>query len=222
MTLGGKRPLIGHCNLDSLGQEGELAQPVGQHVEAELDILEDLLVGLEPGHCPVPGRVTDDRDGLLGRAAHVALVIDLALAVDFHLAPLRKGIHDRRADPVKTAGNLVGVLVEFPARIELGHDDLEGADLLRRMDVDGDSPAVVLHENHVSLQQLHRDGGTRADERLVDRVVHDFEDQLVKAVQARGADVHAGPLPDVLQTLEYLYVVGAIGFVHGKRSRGSP
>ena len=43
----------------------------------------------------------------------------------------------------------------------------------------------------------------------------------MQAVQARGSNIHAGPFSDVLQTLEDLYVVGAIGFVHGKRSFGS-
>ena len=61
-----------------------------------------------------------------------------------------------------------------------------------------------------------------ADQGLVDGVVHDLEDELVQTVQAGGADVHAGPLADVLQTLENLYVVCAVGFVHGERSCGSP
>ena len=44
---------VGHRDVDSLCEKGELAQPVGQDVEAELDVLEDLLVRLEPGHRPM-------------------------------------------------------------------------------------------------------------------------------------------------------------------------
>ena len=43
-----------------------------------------------------------------------------------------------------------------------------------------------------------------AGQRLVDRVVDDLVDQVVQAALTGGADVHAGPLADRLETLEDL------------------
>ena len=115
---------------------------------------------------------------------------------------------------METAGDLVGVLVELAARVQLGHDHFEGADLLRRVDIHGDPAAVVLHRHRVPLGKEHGDGGARADKGLVDRVVDDLEDKLVQSVQACRADVHARPLADVLQTFENLYIVCAVSFWH--------
>ncbi len=60
-----------------------------------------------------------------------------------------KGVDARDADAVQTAGDLIGVFVEFTARMEDRHDDFERchfASLLLRfflMLADGNAAAVV-------------------------------------------------------------------------------
>ena len=46
------------------------------------------------------------------------------------------------------------------------------------------------------------DLGRVAGEGLVDAVVEDLEDEMMKPAMARRADVHAGPLADCLEPLE--------------------
>jgi hypothetical protein len=41
-------------------------------------------------------------------------------------------------------------------------------------------------------------------QRFIDAVVHDLVDQMVKAFGAGGADVHAGSLPDMFESLQDL------------------
>ena len=179
------------------------------------------LSGLNRVTVPLPGRLADHCHRGLGDAAHVALEMDLAVLVDRHLAPLGQGVHDRGAHAVQAAGDLVGGLVELAPRVELGHDDLEGAHLLGGVDVHGDAAAVVLDGDHVALAEVHGDGRALSDQGLVDGVVDDLEDELVQAVQAGRADVHARPFADVLETLENLDIVCAVGVVHGNAGAGT-
>ena len=49
-----------------------------------------------------------------------------------------------------------------------------------------------------------------AGQGLVDRVVDDLIDQMVKTRHARRADVHAGALPDGFQTLKNLDLTSVV------------
>ena len=51
-----------------------------------------------------------------------------------------------------------------------------------------------------------------AAERLIDRVVDDLADQVVQPALIGGADVHAGPATNCLQTLQDLDRAGVVGF----------
>ena len=57
-------------------------------------------------------------------AALVALLVDLAVAPDLELEPLRQRVDDRDADAVQAAGDLVAVVVELAAGVEHGQHDL--------------------------------------------------------------------------------------------------
>jgi len=50
----------------------------------------------------------------------------LAVAANDETEPLRQGIHTRYANAVETAGDLVGVLVEFAAGMQDAHYDFGG------------------------------------------------------------------------------------------------
>jgi hypothetical protein len=58
--------------------------------------------------------------------------------------------------------------------------------------------------------QLDPDGVAIAGQRLVDRVVDDFVDEVVEATLAGRADVHAGPLADRFEALENRDVGGGV------------
>ena len=64
-------------------------------------------------------------------------------------------------------------------------------------------PAAVVDDGHrVVGVDRDRDGVVAAGQRLVNRVVDNLVDEVVKPARARRADVHAGALADRLQALE--------------------
>src|SRR5262245_23197572 len=95
--------------------------------------------------------------------------------------------------------------------MELGEHDLRGGHSLGWMDLDRDAAAVVL-DRHARVD-VDGDGDLLAfaGERLVDRVVDDPEDEMGQPALRGVADVHSRTLPDGLEPLEHLDVIGPVG-----------
>ena len=135
-----------------------------------------------------------------------------AVAPDAKLQQGRERVHHRDADAVQAAGDLVGVLVEFSAGVQLGHDDFGRRHALFLVDVGRDAAPVVAHR--AGAVRIERDGhrGRVAGERLVDRVVDDLVDHVMQARAVVGvADIHARALAhrvESFQDLDRFRVVG--------------
>src|SRR5262245_25842642 len=128
-----------------------------------------------------------------------------APAADLQLQPYGKRIHDRYANAVETARDLVGILVELSAGMELGHDDFSGRYTLRRMDVGRDAAPIV--GDGAGTVRVEGNGNQRGmtGQRLIDRIVHHFVDHMVQArAIVRVADIHARPLADGIEALQDL------------------
>jgi hypothetical protein len=135
----------------------------------------------------------------------------VAVALDLEVELLGQRVHDRHADAVEPAGHLVTPAVaELAACVEDGQDDLSGRPLLLLVHVDGDAAAVVRDGHPVVRVQADLDRVAVPGQRLVDGVVHDLVDEMVQAALTRGADVHAGPLPNGLEALEDRDVRGLV------------
>jgi len=108
-------------------EEGELAQPVLERREIEFGHGEGPRARQEGhlGAALVMGRAHDRQRGKRLAVAELHEML-LAVAPDGELEPRRQRIHHRDADAVQAARDLVGILVELTAGMELGHDDLGG------------------------------------------------------------------------------------------------
>ena len=198
--------LVGQHDGDAGIEEGEFAQPVLQRREVELRHGEGLLRRQERhfGAAPVVGGA-DHRER--GDRLAVAKLHEMLLAVapDRELEPARQRIDDRDADAVQAAGDLVGVLVEFPAGMQLRHDDFGGGDALALVDVGRNAAAVVAHRARAVGIEGDEDFLGKAGERFVDGVVDDLVDHVVQARAVIGvADIHARPLAHGIEALEHL------------------
>ncbi len=209
----GRAALVDQLDLQAAGQEGRLAQALGQRLEVELDLVfEDFEVRQEGDLGPV----------LLGRralgqlghrfAALVVLLPDVALAADLQVQALGQRVHNRDADAVQPARDLVAAAVpELAAGVKDGQHDLGRGTTLLRHRLDRDAAAVVLDRAAVVRVEDDADAVAVTGEGLVNRVVDDLVDQVVEAAGTGGADVHAGTFAHRLQSLEDGDVLGAIG-----------
>ena len=147
----------------------------------------------------------DDRERRDGLAVAELHEVFLAVAPDGELEPGRERIDDGNADAMQAARNLVGVLVELSAGVELRHDDFGRRHALALVDVGRDAAAVVAHgAGAVGIERDHDVLG-EARQRLVDGVVDDLVDHVVQAGAVVGvADIHARPLAHGIEPLEHL------------------
>jgi hypothetical protein len=95
--------------------------------------------------------------------------------------------------------------------VEHGEHDLRGRPLLLLVHVDGDAAAVVGDRDAVVRVDRDLDVVALTGQGLVDGVVHDLVDEVVKAAGPGGSDVHAGALADGLEALEHGDVLGSVG-----------
>src|SRR4029079_15599084 len=87
--------------------------------------------------------------------------------------------------------------------------------------LDGNAASVVANADRTVGQERRRDLVAIPCESLVDAVVEHFVDEVVEAALAGRADVHAGALPNRLETLEHGDLVCSV-FVLGIRQATVP
>src|SRR5581483_10814509 len=123
--------LVDEDDAQPAGQERSLAQPRPQDVRVPLRLLEDLGVGLEADLVARQLRRADRLHLRRRLAARELLTPDLPVAVDLGYEPLRERVHDRDADAVQPARDLVAALAELAAGVQLRqHDGQRGQTLV--------------------------------------------------------------------------------------------
>ena len=127
-------------------QEGELAQAMLQRREVELDLGEGLGRGQEGHLGAAASRRQSPTTPAAARPASPSVKLISWILPSRQIASFsqsRERVDHRDADAVQAAGNLVGVLVEFSAGMQLGHDDLGRRDAFALVDAGRDAAAVV-------------------------------------------------------------------------------
>ena len=203
--------LVDEDDPQALGQERRLAEALHEPFAVPLGLLEDLGVGLEADRRAGVLR-RPDRLHLRGRLAACELLAP-GLAVALHLRdqPLGERVHDRDADAVQAAGDLVAALPELAAGVELGQDDRQRRQPLVLHHVDRDARAVVLDGHRLVRMDRHLEQVAPSRERLVDRVRDHLVGEVMEAPGPRRADVHPGPFPDRIESFEDSDVLCGVG-----------
>ena len=208
---------IGQDDVHAGIQEGEFPQPMLDRAVVELDHREGFGRRKE-GHFRSALRATllhrrgaDDDQG----CHHVAVAeldeVLLVVAPDAQFQRHGQRVDDGDTDAMQAAGNLVGILVELTAGMQLGHDDLRRRNALFGMDVGRDTAPVVGDGHGAIGVQRHGHEVGMACERFVDRVVDDLVDHVMQAGAVIGvADIHSRTLADRIQAAKDLDGICAI------------
>src|SRR5580765_7975855 len=139
--------LDGDCRPSIQGRQ--LAQSLGENVEAELGSFKDRSVGLKGDPGPALLGYADFFQTALRLAPLVALLIDFAVPLDFYFQGFRQSINDRNSHAMKATGNLVRSFIELAARVELREHDFGGGDFLRLVNIHRNTTAIVDYGNAV-------------------------------------------------------------------------
>jgi len=103
---------------------------------------------------------------------------------------------------VESAADLVRGVIKLTAGVQHGHDDLRRRTPLFRVNIDRNATTVVANGNRFVRVDRHRYRVAMAGKRLIDRVIDNLEDHVVKAGAIIGVtDIHPRPLSDSLQAL---------------------
>jgi hypothetical protein len=95
--------------------------------------------------------------------------------------------------------------------MQLGHDDFGGGHAFFLVHARRNAAAIVLDRNRSIGVELDQHQIAMPGQRLVDRIVRNFEHHVVQARAIVGvADIHAGPLAHGIEALQHLDAVGAI------------
>ena len=176
---------VGQHDAHARIEKGELAQAVLDGRIVEFDHAEgfgrgrecDLGAALRPAVVERRGpRDLERRDSVAAREFDKVLE---SVAPDAQHEPRRKRIDHRNANAVQATRDLVGVLVEFPARVQLGHDDLRGRHALLVVDPGRNAAPVVGDGARAVGVEGHGDALRVAGQRLVDGVVDHLIDHVV-------------------------------------------
>ena len=145
-----------------------------------------------PGHLQRP----------CGRATIVALNVYLSAAPDFQVQPFGKGIDDRNANAVQSAGNFVGGVIELSAGMQLRENNFGRRLAFFRHDFCGNTATVIDDSYGIIDMNDNVNFGTESRKSFVNRVVDDFVNEVVQSIDSRRTDVHGGPLANRLQSLQ--------------------
>jgi hypothetical protein len=111
---------------------------------------------------------------------------------------------------VQTPADLVAALFELSARMQHRQRDLGCGTAHVRVDVGGDTAAIVSYGKRAIFVDDDIDQRAKTGHGLVDRVVDHLVDQVVQTGRAGRADVHGRALLHRLKALEHADIRGAI------------
>ena len=210
ITLLVKGAHIGQRKGNSGVKERQVAQTLGKGIVVVDSDSENRGVRKEGHRCSMlVGLPYDLKFG--GRLADgILLAIDFAPAAHFGTQICRKGVHAAYADTMKTSGHLIGSFVELTSGMKDGQHYFQGAFVFFLVHIHGDTASVVDHAYRVVLVDCHFDMRAEARKSLVDGVVNNFIDKMMKSFGADVADIHCRAFAHGFQSLEDLDITGAV------------
>ena len=205
-------PQVGKSDAGAAVEEGFLPQAGVEGLIIVVEILEHLRVRLEGDHCPGLCGVPHLLQAGYCIAPLKPLAVEMAVVSHLHLQPFGKGVHHAGAHAMETAGNLVAAAAELAAGMEDGEDHRHRRQPCLLLDTHRDTPAVIGNPDDVPREDIHLNMGAVPRQGFINGVIYNFIDQVMEALGAGRADVHARPLPHRFQPFQYLYLVFAILF----------
>lgn len=149
----------------------------------------------------------------------IDLTVDFVIALDNQFQFLGQGVNHGNTHAVQTAGHFIGVIVEFTARVQHGHDHFRSRNALFRVNTGRDATPVILHGYGVIGMNGDDNVFTVTRERFVDSVIYHLEYHVVQTgAVIRVADIHTRALTHRIQPFQDFDTGGVIRIRHQRFS----
>ena len=196
--------LILEDDADTGVKERQFTNPLGQDVPAEVNVLEGFFRWLEVDLGTGGLTVADDFHRFLWYAVDVGLLPNLAATADSQDQLFGQGVHYRHTYTVQTTGYFIGVVVEFTASVEHGHNDLCRRNAFFFVHVYRDATTVVTHGDGFIRVDDNADVVAVTGQSFVDGVIDHLEHHVVQTATIIGvANVHTGTFAYGIQTFQH-------------------
>ena len=103
---------------------------------------------------------------------------------------------------MQTARIFVSPLAELSACVQVRQDQLDCRHFPFRMDINRNASSVVPHRDAAVYMNVYVNLVAVTGEMFVNRIIENFENQVMQTALIRVSDVHARPLPDGFQPFE--------------------
>ncbi len=136
--------------------------------------------------------------------------VKFTVTLDFCFQIVRKGVYHRRTNSVQSSGNFISSSAKFSSGVEFGENKFQCGDFVLRMHVYRNSASFVCDGNHVVRKKTEVNFCSKTCHGFIERVVHDFPDQVVESGWARGSNIHSRTLTNWFKSFQNLDLPGAV------------
>ena len=153
-----------------------------------------------------------------GNAVAEGHLVGLRATVHLHVQAGRQRVHHRSAHTVQTTGRVIGAAAKLTAGVQLSEHDLHTGQAGARLNVGGDTAAIIAYLNRTVTVQNDLNGLAETGERLIHRVVDNLPEAVHQTTRVGGANVHARAFAYSFQTFQHGEVTGGVV----RRRHGNP
>ena len=153
-----------------------------------------------------------------GNAVAERHLVGLRATIHLHVQAGRQCVHHGSAHTVQTTGRVIGATAKLTAGVQLSEHDLHTGQAGARLNVGGDTAAIIAHLNRTVTVQNDLNGLAETGERLIHRVVDNLPEAVHQAARVGGANVHARAFAYSFQTFQHGEVTGGVV----RRRHGNP
>ena len=173
-------PVADEADFQPLVEIGNILEVPRQFVEFVVNLAENLRVGAEADCRPMEFRSLLFDKGRSRNATGKFLGEQEPIATHLCAQEFRKPVHDRCANTVQSASDLVGPTAEFAAGMQGGHHCFEGILACGGMNIHRDPPAIVGNGDQPIFRNVHINPGAVAGHGLIHRIVQDLDHQMLQ------------------------------------------
>ena len=177
-------------------------------------LLKDLRVRQKVDPCAGPSGLANHRQQAVfkfhnGISPLIFILIKKTAAANADGHSFRKSVYHGRSHSVEASAGLVRIVIKFSSGVKCcKHHALRAHTFF--MHSDRNASSVVLHCTGAVRLKDHLDRGAESGKMFIDGVVHDLIDQMIETPCGNAADIHAGPCPYSLKSLQHFDTGGVV------------